>query len=471
MVVRGSASFRLTAKLKELKQNLKIWNREVFGSLECNKVAALQQVEYWDRMECERSLTDEELACKKEAKEGYAKWVDLEETHWRQASRELWLKERDRNTVYFHRMASAHRRANYMDRIKINGVRLLGDQKLNQISLQEAGLLKLPFSKAEVQAALMDMNGDKDFVKEEILDMGEKGLICKLDIEKAYDMVELDVVLHLHSQVLSLGERSSSWLLLKFEGLRQGDPLSPYLFVMGMEVLSVLIKRAVEGGFILGCNIRHEVDEMAVELGCRVGQLPAVYLGLPLGAPNKAISVWDGVEERVRRRLALWKRQYISKGGRITLIKSTMTSMQVYQMSLFSIPKSVARRLEKPQRDFLWGGGNLERKAHLVNWEAVCVDKEKGGLGIRKLTLLNKALLGKWIWRFACAKEDLWKQVLMAKYGQEDFGGWMVLGKKWRLKWEKALKSGFGLIFGVRVQCCLKDSRISSLWLLKGMRQ
>ena len=81
MVVRGSANFRLTAKLKELKQNLKIWNKEVFGSLECNKVAALQQVEYWDRMECERSLTEEELAYKKEVNEGYAKWVDLEETH------------------------------------------------------------------------------------------------------------------------------------------------------------------------------------------------------------------------------------------------------------------------------------------------------------------------------------------------------------------------------------------------------
>ena len=51
-----------------------------------------------------------------------------------------------------------------------------------------------------------------------------------------------------------------------------------------------------------------EVDEMAVELRCRVGQLPAVYLRLPLGSPNKAASLWDGVEERVRRRLALWKR-------------------------------------------------------------------------------------------------------------------------------------------------------------------
>ena len=132
--------------------------------------------------------------------------------------------------------------------------------------------------------------------------------------------------------------------------------------------------------------------------------------------------MWDGVEEGVRKRLALWKRQYISKGGRIILIKTTMTIMPLYQMSLFRMPKTVARRLEKLQRDFLWGGGNLEKKAHLVNWEVVCADKENGGLGLRKLALLNKALLGKWLWRFACVKEELWKQVLVAKYGQEDLG-------------------------------------------------
>ena len=53
----------------------------MFGNLECNKEVALQQVEYWDKVEDERSLTMEELACKKEAKVSYAKWVDLEETH------------------------------------------------------------------------------------------------------------------------------------------------------------------------------------------------------------------------------------------------------------------------------------------------------------------------------------------------------------------------------------------------------
>ncbi|WKA01540.1 hypothetical protein VitviT2T_019818 [Vitis vinifera] len=164
------------------------------------------------------------------------------------------------------------------------------------------------------------------------------------------------------------------------------------------------------------------MEELAVELGYRVGSLPSQYLGLPLGAPNRAPYMWDGVEERVRRRLALWKQQYISKGGRVTLIKSTLASMPIYQMSIFIMPKVVARRLEKVQRDFLWGGGNMEGKIHLVKWEVVCTNKDKGGLGLRKLAMLNKALLGKWIWRYACDKDNLWKQVIKVKYGQEGLG-------------------------------------------------
>ena len=132
IVVRGNPSYRLAIKLKELKQNLKIWNKEVFGSLERNKAEALQQVELWDLVEGERSLIEEELSRKKEAKEGYAKWVSLEETHWRQLLREIWLKEGDRNTGYFHRMANAHRRVNFLDKIKINGVRLSEEQEVRE---------------------------------------------------------------------------------------------------------------------------------------------------------------------------------------------------------------------------------------------------------------------------------------------------------------------------------------------------
>ena len=87
--VRGSASYKLASKMKEIKQKLKVWNREVFGKLDCNKSLALQQVEFWDRKESERILIVEETELKKEAKENYKKWVLIEETHWRQLSREI----------------------------------------------------------------------------------------------------------------------------------------------------------------------------------------------------------------------------------------------------------------------------------------------------------------------------------------------------------------------------------------------
>ena len=101
----------------------------------------------------------------------------------------------------------------------------------------------------------------------------------------------------------------------------------------------------------------HVIEDLALELGCKVGGLPSCYLGLPLGAPFKSAAVWDGVEERFQKRLAMWKRQYISKGGRLTLIRSTLSSMPIYFMSLFCLLRKVRLRLEKIQRDFLWGGG------------------------------------------------------------------------------------------------------------------
>ena len=114
------------------------------------------------------------------------------------------------------------------------------------------------------------------------------------------------------------------------------------------------------------------VETLAIELGCGVGSLPTTYLSLPLGAPHKSIGVWDSIEEIFRKRLASWKRQYISKGERLTLIRSTLSSLPIYFLSLFRIPRVVCARLEKIQRDFLWGGRNLERKPHLFKWITVC---------------------------------------------------------------------------------------------------
>ncbi|RVW98570.1 hypothetical protein CK203_032195 [Vitis vinifera] len=75
-------------------------------------------------------------------------------------------------------------------------------------------------------------------------------------LKAAFEVAEVGVVVYFHSQVFSNGERIASWFLFEFQGAASRRSLVPYLFVMGMEVLSVLIRRAMEGGFISGCKIQ-----------------------------------------------------------------------------------------------------------------------------------------------------------------------------------------------------------------------
>ena len=167
------------------------------------------------------------------------------------------------------------------------------------------------------------------------------------------------------------------------------------------------------------------LDSLATVLGCHTGQLPSTYLGLPLGAPHKLVAAWDAIEERMRKKLALWKRNYISKGSRLTLIKSTLASLLIYQLSLVRMPISLAKRLEKLQRNFLWEGGALKKKPHLVNWDVISSNKGQRGLGLRSLTSLNKVLLGKWIWRFASEENCISKSLIYSKFGKDDLGWWV----------------------------------------------
>ena len=106
----------------------------------------------------------------------------------------------------------------------------------------------------------------------------------------------------------------------------------------------------------------------------------------------------EGIEERFRRTLIAWKRQYISKGGRLTLIRSTLSNLPIYLLSLFQFPKGVKCRLEKIQRDFLWGVGegvsSETMKIPLVNWRTVSQTKGKGSLGIMNHNFSNRTLLG-----------------------------------------------------------------------------
>ncbi|KAK3200498.1 hypothetical protein Dsin_023913 [Dipteronia sinensis] len=127
---------------------------------------------------------------------------------------------------------------------------------------------------------------------------------------------------------------------------------------------------------------------------CKMTDLPITYLGLPLDAnPNKK-NFWNSVIQKIENRLAPWKSKFLSKGGILVLIKAVLSSIPIFYMSAFNMPVGVAQKIERIQQE-----------------------KIKGGLGIGRMLDKNRGLLAKWIWRFGCEENTLWKRVLCAKYG------------------------------------------------------
>ena len=94
-------------------------------------------------------------------------------------------------------------------------------------------------------------------------------------------------------------------------------------------------------------------------------------------------------------------------------------------LSLFKIPTSVAAKIERLQRDFLWSGVGEGKRDHLVSWDVVCKPKLRGGLGFGKISERNVALLGKWLWRYPREDSALWHQVILSIYGSHS-NGWDV---------------------------------------------
>ena len=107
---------------------------------------------------------------------------------------------------------------------------------------------------------------------------------------------------------------------------------------------------------------------LAKILGCRVGSLPMTYLGMPLGVSHKSSPIWNPILDKIERKLPGWKKLYSSKGGRLTLLKSTLSSLPTYFFYLFSPFLHVSNKVEKLQRDFLCG----DSKTHLLGAVYIC---------------------------------------------------------------------------------------------------
>ncbi|XP_061367553.1 uncharacterized protein LOC133310607 [Gastrolobium bilobum] len=254
-----------------------------------------------------------------------------------------------------------------------------------------------------------------------------------------------------------------------------GDPLSPYLFVLAMEKLSHIITTAVNGGLwkpmyvgkggpkishlacaddlmmfmeaseeqikiLLKClNIFEEMSgqKLSVEKTCvyfsknttmetmeKVVHLSGFkratnvrrYLGAMLRQGRVSKNLYGGLVEKVKSKLSSWEQQCLSQVGRITLSQSVLAAIPSYQMQSCKLPLMVCENMEKLQRNFIWGDKENVRRYHPINWNIVTSPKLHGGLRLRNLAKMNDAFLAKKAWKIYTEPDQLWVQVLHAKY-------------------------------------------------------
>ncbi|WZY96943.1 hypothetical protein YC2023_069272 [Brassica napus] len=310
-----------------------------------------------------------------------------------------------------------------------------------------------------------------------------KRCMLKIDLQKAFDTLDWDFILFtlealnfppsfrkligkcLTSTHFSVAINGESCGYFKgTRGLRQGDPLSPYLFVLALEVFSqLLIKKYVDGSvgfhpqtkdlqvthlsfaddlmifsdgsvnsvkciadtledFALWSGLRMNksktelfaaglnTDETIAisRLGFNLGSLPIRYLGLPLMYRKLRISDYRPLLDKISASFNCWSAKALSFAGRRQLISSVIYGSINFWTSAFVLPKGCIKKIESLCTQFLWGGTETKRCVAKVSWKTVCLPRKEGGLGLRDIGLWNKNLCLKLIWNLLKKTDSLW---------------------------------------------------------------
>jgi len=276
-------------------------------------------------------------------------------------------------------------------------------------------------------------------------------LLFKVDFEKAYDSVDwgyLDEVMYKmnfpvlwRSWIMECVTTATALVLVNgcptdkfsFErGLRQGDPLSSFLFLLAAEGLNVMMKamvanhlftpysigtqtvvpvshlqfaddtlmvgikswsnvRALKAVLILfesisglkvnfnksmlfGVNVNDSWFHAATSvMRCKHGRLPFIYLGLPIGGDPRKLQFWYPLVDSIRKRLSGWKCKNLSLDGRLILLKSVLYAVLVYFLSFFKAPLGIISSLDFIFSNFFSGGGEDVRKIAWIKWDNICL--------------------------------------------------------------------------------------------------
>nr|ABN08675.1 RNA-directed DNA polymerase (Reverse transcriptase) [Medicago truncatula] len=210
-------------------------------------------------------------------------------------------------------------------------------------------------------------------------------------------------VVNLSRQILTIHLSSQILTIHLQRGLRQGDPLSPFLLAAeGFDVLmkasmanniyhaygvgsrrevtlshlrfaddtlilgekSWLNVHTIQEGLLLfeqmsGLKVNYNksmltevniplswLSEAASVSNCRTGLIPFVYLGLPIGGDDRKLNFWKLVVDKITAKLLSWNNKFLSFGGRLVLLKSVMSSLPVYFLSFFKAPTGIVSSIE-----------------------------------------------------------------------------------------------------------------------------
>lgn len=311
----------------------------------------------------------------------------------------------------------------------------------------------------------------------------EEAFMLKADVNKAFDTVQW----HFIYAAMQAVNFPKNLVQLVNRGLRQGCPLSPYLFILVTEFLTRSLKmEALQGSIkviklarsapvithsmyaddlvLMGQANLNEVnafksvlEEFAENTGLSINpdkstlwfsqrcaeeckqEILGALQAKPAGDSEKYLGVFisqsssqqDQTHEvlvnRFHGRMVGWKMHLLSYAGRLALIKSMLISLPVYFMSIAQLLTATIKAINKLMRDFLWGKLGGERYMVPIAWHKVCCASDEGGLGIRDVELFNKSLLLKVVWQLTQNQDRIWVKVMRAKYYPRG-GLWNVKG-------------------------------------------
>jgi len=324
----------------------------------------------------------------------------------------------------------------------------------------------------------------------------EKGMIIKLDMANAFDRVshqflkatleKIGISSTFISRIMEcislpwtaplINGRPSNYFRSS-RGLKQGCPLSPFLYIIMAETLSIHLENQRRQKEITGISIvrginginhslfaddtlliggasslmerrfKQTLDLFLLVSGGKLNNnkckiytwnvprqiiqrissildIPAqmnwshfMYLGLPLAKESVKTEIWASLIEKLRGKLQSWGVSWLNLAGRTTLTKAILSALPIYQFATTLAPASIHKHMELIIRSFLWQGGRQDsKKFSLVKWDQVILPFEKGGLGIRIPRLANMAMGFKLIWRILNRKGAWWTEAIKRKY-------------------------------------------------------